>query len=66
MTPIGNDRALLQRTEGDNAVLEVGPSRTPMRVALDELPPGASIGTWLILDLQMQPPIVLSIAPDEG
>jgi hypothetical protein len=58
---IGNDRGVVQRIEDDVAVLAVGPSRTPMRVPLDELPAGVTPGTWLILDLQVQPPIVLQV-----
>lgn len=58
---IGNDRAEVTRIEDDEAVLAVGPSMTPMHVPLDDLPEGAGVGTWLILDLQLQPPMVLGV-----
>jgi len=58
---ISNDRAVVSRVEDDTAVLAVGPSRTPMHLPLDELPDGAQEGTWLVLDMQLSPPMVLSI-----
>jgi hypothetical protein len=58
---IPNDRAVVQRIEDDQAVLAVGPSRTPMRLPVHDLPEGAGPGTWVILDLQLQPPMVTSI-----
>jgi hypothetical protein len=58
---ISNDRAVVSRIEDDTAVLAVGPSRTPMHLALDELPQGVQEGTWLVLDMQLSPPMVLSI-----
>jgi hypothetical protein len=58
---IGNDRAVIERVEDTEAVLAVGPSRTPMRVPVDDLPAEAEPGTWLVLDLQLHPPIVLTV-----
>ena len=58
---IPNDRAVIQRIEDGQAVLAVGPSRTPLHVPVDDLPPDAATGTWLLLDLQLQPPMVLGI-----
>ena len=58
---ISNDRAVVSRVEDDMAVLAVGPSRTPMHLPMDELPDGAAEGTWLVLDMQLSPPMVLSI-----
>jgi hypothetical protein len=58
---ISNDRAVVSRFEDDKAVLAVGPSRTPMHLPIDELPEGSVEGTWLVLDMQLSPPMVLSI-----
>lgn len=58
---IANDRALIERIEDDEAVLSVGPSRTPVHIPVDELPQDATAGMWVVLDLQIQPPLVLSI-----
>ena len=58
---IGNDRAVIDRIEGSTAVLAVGPGRTPVHLGVDELPGGVRPGTWLVLDLQSQPPLVVGI-----
>lgn len=58
---ISNDRGVVSRIEDDTAVLAVGPSRTPMHLPLDELPEGVQEGTWLVLDMQLSPPMALSI-----
>lgn len=58
---IANDRALVSRFEEGKAVLAVGPGRTPMHVPREDLPEGAEPGTWLVLDMQISPPMVLWI-----
>lgn len=58
---IANDRALIERVEDGDAVLSVGPSRTPVHVPITDLPDGADAGTWVVLDLQIQPPLVLRV-----
>jgi hypothetical protein len=58
---IANDRAVVSRIEDDTAVLAVGPGRTPMHVPVDELPEGCVPGSWLVLDMQLSPPMVLWI-----
>lgn len=58
---IANDRARIQRVEEGSAVLAVGPSRTPVHLPLEDLPDGCAEGTWLILDLQLEPPLVIGI-----
>jgi hypothetical protein len=58
---ISNDRGVVSRIEDDKAVLAVGPSRTPIHLALDELPEGVQEGTWVVLDMQLSPPMALSI-----
>ena len=58
---IGNDRAVVDRLDAETAVLAVGPGRTPVHLGADELPAGVEAGTWLVLDLQSQPPLVLGI-----
>lgn len=58
---IDNDRAFLRRIEEGEAVLAVGPSRTPLRVPADDLPSGAQPGTWVVVDTQQSPPMILSV-----
>ena len=58
---ISNDRAVVTRFEDDTAVLAVGPGRTPVHLPVEDLPEGAAEGTWLVLDLQLTPPMVLRI-----
>lgn len=59
---IGTDRALVDHIEdGRIAVLHVGPGRVGMHVPVEELPPEAEVGTWVVLDVQSQPPLVLGI-----
>lgn len=58
---ITNNRAMIERIEDGAAVLSVGPSRTPVRLPVDDLPAEADIGSWVVLDLQMQPPLVLRV-----
>ena len=58
---IANDRALVEHITDGDAMLRVGPGRTPVQVPEDELPAGATPGTWVVLDLQIQPPLVLRV-----
>ena len=58
---ISNDRGVVKTIEDDTAILAVGPSMTPMHIPADELPTGAAEGTWLVLDMQLSPPMVLYI-----
>lgn len=56
---IDNDRAFLRRIEDGEAILAVGPSRTPLRVPADELPAGSRPGSWVVVDTQQSPPMLL-------
>ncbi|MEX1177628.1 MAG: DUF3006 domain-containing protein [Nitriliruptor sp.] len=58
---IGLDRAVVNRIEGDTAVLFVGPGSTAVQVEADALPDGAGVGTWLVMDLQSVPPLPLFV-----
>jgi hypothetical protein len=60
-TGIRPDRAVVDRIEDGRAALLVGPGRTPIYLDVEELPRGAGVGTWLVLDLQSTPPLALSI-----
>ncbi|MFA9432149.1 DUF3006 domain-containing protein [Egicoccus sp. AB-alg2] len=60
-TGIKPDRAMVDRVEAGTAVLLVGPGRTPLHVDAAELPQSAGPGTWVVLDLQSTPPLVLSV-----
>ena len=58
---IPNDRARVTAIEDGNAVLAAGPSRTPVRLPMTDVPEGTTVGTWLVLDVQLHPPMALSI-----
>jgi hypothetical protein len=59
---VGPDRARVHHiTHDGTAVLRVGPGGTELHVAVDELPEGAAEDTWVILDLQTTPPLVIGI-----
>lgn len=60
-TGIRPDRAVVDDIDGGRAALLVGPGRTPIHLDVEELPHGAGVGTWLVLDLQSTPPLALSI-----
>lgn len=55
------DRALVDHIDDGTAVLLVGPGRVELHVPADTLPAGAGVGTWVILDVQSQPPIVIAV-----
>ncbi len=55
------DRALVHQLDEETAVLHVGPGATRVHLPAGDLPPEATEGTWVILDLQLQPPLVLGV-----
>jgi hypothetical protein len=59
---VAEDRAIVDRiVDGRTAVLLVGPAGTELLLATDGLPAGATDGTWVVLDLETEPPCVLRI-----
>jgi hypothetical protein len=60
-TGISPDRAVVDRISDDAAVLLAGPGRTPLHLGVAELPDGAEEGTWVVLDLQCTPPLVIGV-----
>jgi hypothetical protein len=58
---IGPDRALIDSIGEEAAVLRVGPGGTEVHVPVEALPEGADAGTWVVLDVQVQPPMVVDI-----
>jgi hypothetical protein len=60
---IGPDRAVVDRVIDDRAVLLVGPGHTEVHVPAADLPEDVGEGTWVVLDLQLQPPLVLGPDP---
>jgi hypothetical protein len=58
---VGPDRALVHRLDDETAVLHVGPGATRVHLPAGDLPPEATEGTWVVLDLQLEPPLVLSV-----
>ena len=63
-TGIRPDRAVVDRVEDGRAALLVGPGRTPIHLDVEELPRDAGAGTWVVLDLQSTPPLVLGVDAD--
>jgi hypothetical protein len=61
---LGPDHALVDRIDEDTAVLLVGPGHTELHVPAADLPDGVAAGTWVRLDLQLQPPLVLGVDPE--
>jgi hypothetical protein len=61
---IGTDRAVVERLDDDTAVLLVGPGHTEVHVPAADLPDDVGEGTWVVLDLQLQPPLVLGPDPE--
>jgi hypothetical protein len=61
---IGPDRAVIDRVDDDTAVLLVGPGHTEVHVPAADLPEDVGAGTWVMLDLQLQPPLVLGEDPE--
>ena len=58
---VAPDRALVERVEDATAVLRVGPGGTQVNLDAEDLPEEAVPGTWVILDLQLHPPLVLGV-----
>jgi hypothetical protein len=58
---IGPDRAVLHHRDGDTAVLRVGAAMTEVHLPSDHVPEDVTVGTWLILDLQLSPPLVIGV-----
>jgi len=58
---ITNDRARVTAIEDGKVVLATGPSQMPVHLPVEDVPEGTEVGTWLVLDLQLQPPLVLRI-----
>jgi hypothetical protein len=60
---IGPDRAVVERVADDTAVLLVGPGHTEVHIPAADLPEEVDEGTWVILDMQLQPPLILGPDP---
>lgn len=58
---IAPDRALVEQVDETSALLRVGPGGTRVELGADDLPPEAVVGSWVILDLQLHPPLVLAV-----
>jgi hypothetical protein len=61
---IDPDHAVVDRVDPDRAVLLVGPGHTEVHVPAEDLPEDVGPGTWVRLDLQLQPPLVLGPDPE--
>ena len=59
--PIPADRAVVDRVVEGTAVLLVGPDETERHVAADRLPAGAGEGTWLAVDPDADPVVVIAV-----
>jgi hypothetical protein len=58
---VGPDRALIDAVNDEAAVLHVGPGGTEVHVPVEALPPEAAPGTWVVLDVQVQPPMIVGV-----
>jgi hypothetical protein len=58
---VGPDRALIDHLTEEAAILHVGPGGTEVHVPVEALPEGAEAGTWVVLDVQVQPPMIVGI-----
>ncbi len=58
---IDRDRAVVIAIADGQVELAIGPSRTRVHLDAAELPDGAEVGTWIVLDLQSAPPMPLFI-----
>jgi hypothetical protein len=61
---IAPDRAVVDRVGEGIAVLLVGPGHTEVHVPAEDLPEDVGAGTWVVLDLQLHPPLVLGADPE--
>lgn len=61
---IDRDRAVVVAFTGGKVELAVGPSRTRVHLDTGELPDGAEVGTWIVMDLQSTPPMPLFVDHD--
>jgi hypothetical protein len=61
MPTIGPDRALIDAVNDEAAILHVGPGGTEVHVPVEALPADAAAGTWVVLDVQVQPPMIIGI-----
>ncbi len=61
---IAPDRALLSRRDDDTVVLRVGAGMTEVHLPAADVPEEAAVGDWLVLDLQLSPPLVLGVDHD--
>ncbi|MFA9447131.1 hypothetical protein [Egicoccus sp. AB-alg6-2] len=60
-TGIRPDRGFVDQVADGRAVLLVGAGRTPLHLDVEELPRDAAAGSWVVLDLQSTPPLVLGV-----
>ena len=58
---IDRDRALVLAVADGTAELAIGPSRTRVHLDDAELPEDATVGTWVVMDLQSTPPVPLFV-----
>jgi hypothetical protein len=59
---ITDDRAVVDRiVDGRTALLLVGPTEAEAHLPVDALPEGTTEGTWVVLDLSVDPPRVIDV-----
>jgi hypothetical protein len=63
--PIPADRGVIDRiVDGRTAVVLVGPEEDELHVPVDALPDGAEASSWVVLDLEVDPPAVTGVDHD--
>jgi len=63
---IAQDHGVIERFEDGAAVIRVGPSQMPVHLPVTDLPNGCEVGSWLVLDLQITPPLALHLTANGG
>jgi hypothetical protein len=60
--PIAPDRAVVDRiVDGETAVLLLGPAEEEVLLPAASLPPGATEGSWVVVDREVTPPEVVEV-----
>jgi hypothetical protein len=63
--PVPADRGVVDRiVDGHTAVVLVGPEEDELHVPVDALPAGAEPSSWVVLDLEVEPPAITAVDHD--
>jgi hypothetical protein len=63
--PVPADRGVIDRiVDGHTAVVLVGPGEDELHVPVDTLPADAEPSSWVVLDLEVDPPAITAVDHD--